>query len=47
MVNHSHRGFHIIREQMFDIIKGRNFVFKNNTLNEDMLNVIQRENNKK
>jgi len=32
---------------MFDIIKGRNFVFENNTLNEDILNAIQRENNKK
>jgi len=24
---------------MFDIIKGENFIFENNTLNEDMLNV--------
>ena len=38
MVDHSHRGFHVIREQKFDIIKGENFVFENNALNEDMLN---------
>ena len=31
----------------FDIIKGENFVFENNTLNEGMLNVKQIENNKK
>ena len=47
MVDHSHQGLNIIREQMFDIIKGKNFVFENNTLNQSMLNVIQRENNKK
>ena len=34
-------GFDITREQIFDIIKSENFVFKNNTLNEDMLNVKQ------
>jgi len=47
VVDHSHQGLNIIREQMFDIIKGKNFVFENNTLNQSMLNVIQRENNKK
>ena len=31
MVDHSHQGLNIIREQMFDIIKGKNFVFENNT----------------
>ena len=38
MVDHSHRGFDVIREQGFDVIKGENFVFENNTLNEGMLN---------
>ena len=47
MVDHSHREFNVIREQRFDIIKGGNFVFENNTLNEGILNVILRENNKK
>ena len=47
MVDHSHRGFDVIREQDFDIIKGENFVFENNTLNEGMLNAKQTENNKK
>ena len=36
MINHFHREFDIIREQEFDIIKGKNFVFKNNTLNKYM-----------
>jgi len=32
---------------MFNIIKGNNnFIFENNILNKDILNVIQRENNK-
>ena len=39
MLDHSHRGF--------DIIKGENFVFENNTLNKGMLNVKQTQNNKK
>ena len=47
MIDHSHREFVVIREQKFDIIKGENFVFENNTLNECMLNTIQKENNKK
>ena len=47
MVDHSHRGFDVIREQGFDIIKGENFVFENNTLNEGMLNAKQTKNNKK
>ena len=42
MVDHSHRGFDIIIEQGFDIIKGKNFVFDNNTLNEGMLNAKQK-----
>ena len=40
MVDHFHRGFDVIREQKFDIIKGENFIFKNNTLKEGTLNVI-------
>ena len=47
MVDHSHRGFDVIREQEFDIIKGENFVFKNNMLNEDILNAKHTENNQK
>ena len=47
MVDHSHRGFDVIREQDFDIIKDENFVFENNMLNECMLNAKQIENNKK
>ena len=47
MVDHSHWGFDVIREQEFDIIKGENFVFENNTLNEYMLNAKHIENNKK
>ena len=47
MVDHSHREFDVIREQEFDIIKGENFVFENNMLNEYMLNAKQTENNKK
>ena len=47
MVDHFHRGFDVIRDQEFDIIKGENFVFENNTLNEGMLNVKQTRNNKK
>ena len=47
MVDHSHREFDVIREQRFDIIKGENFVFENNTLNEGMLNAKQTKNNKK
>ena len=45
MVDHSHGGFDVIRKQGFDIIKGENFVFENNTLNEGMLNAKQTENN--
>ena len=45
MVDHSHRGFNVIREQGFDIIKGEKFVFENNTLNEGMLNVKHTKNN--
>jgi len=37
VVDHSHWGFDVIREQGFDIIKDENFVFENHTLNEDML----------
>ena len=44
MIDYSHPEFDVIREQWFDIIKGENFVFENNTLNEDMLNAKQREN---
>ena len=44
MVDHSHRGFDVIREQGFDIIKGENFVFENNTLNEGMMNAIKTKN---
>ena len=29
-VNHSYRGFDVIREQEFDIIKDENFIFENN-----------------
>jgi len=47
VVDHSHRGFDVIREQGFYIIKGENFVFENNTLNEGMLNAKQIKNNKK
>jgi len=47
VVDHSHRGFDIIGEQGFDIIKGEDFVFENNTLNEGMLNARQIENNPK
>jgi len=47
VINYSHREFDVTKEQMFDIIKYKNIVFENNTLNEDMLNDIQRENNKK
>ena len=47
MIDHFHQGFDVIREQRFDIIKGKKFVFENNILNESMLNIIQRENNKK
>jgi len=41
VVDHYHRGFDVIREQRFDIIKSENSVFENNTLNEGMLNVKQ------
>ena len=44
MVDHSHREFDVIREQKFDIIKGENFVFENNTLNEGMMNAIKTKN---
>jgi len=47
VVDYSHRKFDVIREREFDITKGENFVFENNTLNEDMLNAKQTENNKK
>jgi len=46
VINDSHRGFDV-KEQEFDMIKGENFEFKNNTLNEGMLNAKQIENNKK
>ena len=42
MVDHSHPRFDVIKEQRFDMIKDENFVFENNTLNEGMLNVIQK-----
>jgi len=42
VVDHSHRGFDVIRKQGFDIIKDKNFVFENNTLNEGMLNAKQK-----
>jgi len=42
VVDHSHGEFDVIREQRFNIIKGENFVFKNNTLNETMLNAKQK-----
>ena len=38
-LDNSHQGFDVIREQEFDMIKGENFIFENNTLNESMLNV--------
>ena len=47
MIDHSLREFDVIREQEFDIIKCENFVFENNALNEGMLNVKKKENNKK
>jgi len=47
VVNHSHRGFDVIREQELNIVKGENFVFENNTLNADMLNAKHTKNNKK
>jgi len=47
VVDHSHRGVDVIRDQGFDIIKGENFIFENNTLNEGMLNAKQTKNNKK
>ena len=43
MIDHSHRGFDVIREQEFVIIKGENFVFENNTVNEGTLNAKQTE----
>jgi len=42
VVDHSYRGFDVIREQGFDIIKGENFVFESNTLNEGTLNAKQK-----
>ena len=44
MVDHSHRGFDVVK---FGIIKVKNFLFENSTLNEYMLNVKHIENNKK
>ena len=44
MVDHSHREFDVIK---FGIIKVKNFLFENSTLNEYMLNVKHMENNKK
>ena len=38
MIDHSHQEFDVIKEQAFDAIKGEFFLFKNNTLNEGMLN---------
>ena len=38
MVDYFHLGFDVIRKQGFDTIKGENFVFENNMLNENMLN---------
>ena len=46
MVDYSNRGFDVIREEDFDIIKCENFVFKDNMLNENMLNAKHTENNK-
>jgi len=43
VVDHSHQGFDVIREQGFNIIKGEIFVFENNTLNECMLNGKQKQ----
>ena len=37
----------LLENKRFDIIKGENFVFENNTLNEDMLNAKHTENNQK
>ena len=31
MIDDSHQEFNVIREQEFDMIKGENFVFENNT----------------
>ena len=39
--------FDVIREQRFDIIKGENFVFEHNTLNEGMMNAIKTKKLKK
>jgi len=47
MVDHSHLGFDVIRKQKFVIFKVENFVFENNTINEDILNAKQTKNNKK
>jgi len=42
VVDHSHGGFDVIREQRFNIIEGKKFLFENNTLNEGMLNAKQK-----
>ena len=47
MIDYSDREFDVIREHEFVIIKGKNFVFENNTLNENMLNAKQTKNNLK
>jgi len=47
VIDYSDRQFDVIREQEFVIIKGENFVFENNTLNENMLNAKQTTNNLK
>ena len=47
MIDHSHRGFDATREQMIDVIKGKKNLFRNNTLNECMLNTKKIENNPK
>jgi len=31
VIDDSHQEFNVIREQEFDMIKGENFVFENNT----------------
>jgi len=47
MINHSHGGFNVIREQEFYVIKRDFFLFGKNTLNECMLNTKQTKNNSK
>jgi len=47
VIDYSNGEFDVIREQEFHIIKSKNFIFKNNTLNEDMLNAKYSANNQK